>query len=257
MTLLLKLAAASVAVVMAVASSAASAAIVTATYSGTVSGTGPIQPDGSFQTGGAFDATGEFGSPRLLDGLDFSAVFTFDTSLGFLDASSPGAEQYSGQFLSAVLTVDGFSRSFLSTTLGIALVASDGVDAASLHLALENSPDGLVGNFLQGFLYNPTLPLSLAGPFSGGYSVSEPTDPFHQNMGEFLIAELDPAAIVDLDDPVPTFLHFAHGYLAADHLTVTSSSAPEPATWGLMLIGFGGLGAMARRARRLGPPASA
>jgi hypothetical protein len=232
---------------MALAAPAASAAIVTATYSGAVTGNGPIQPDGGFETDGAFDDSGEFGSVRSLDGLGFTAVFTFDTSLGVVDASMPGAEQYTGPFQSAILTIDGFSRSFLSTTLGVALVGSDGVDAVSLALVIQSSLDGTAQAFLQGFLYNPTLPVNLAGPFSGGYSVSDPFDPYHQNMGEFLIAALDPDAPIDIDNP--TYLHLAHGYLAADHLTITSA-APEPATWGLMLIGFGSLGVMARRARR-------
>jgi hypothetical protein len=39
-------------------------------------------------------------------------------------------------------------------------------------------------------------------------------------------------------------------------VTVTQASAPEPATWALMIAGLSGIGAVLRR-RRLGAPASA
>ncbi len=42
------------------------------------------------------------------------------------------------------------------------------------------------------------------------------------------------------------------GYLALDNVSVTSltSAAPEPTTWAMMLVGFGGLGAAMRGRRR-------
>lgn len=41
------------------------------------------------------------------------------------------------------------------------------------------------------------------------------------------------------------------GYLAFDNIDVSPLAAPEPSTWALMIAGFGGMGAMVRRRRRL------
>jgi hypothetical protein len=234
-TLFLKLAATSAALALCLGASAASATIVTATYTGSITGTTP-QGD----PGAAFDKTGVFGSLMNLDTQDFTATFVFDTNLG-QRATIAGQDQLVGgaivglasPFLSASLTIEGVTHAFQSDVLGFALVVTDGAHNATLHL-VESGFD-----FLSAGLQNPALPLDLTVPFSGDYSLGDPASP---TVGEFLIS--------DGTNPV------AHGYLDASHLTITASAAPEPAAWGLMLMGFGGLGAMARRARR-GSPASA
>lgn len=40
------------------------------------------------------------------------------------------------------------------------------------------------------------------------------------------------------------------GRFSFDHLTITTSAAPEPAQWSLMLLGFGAVGGLARARRR-------
>jgi hypothetical protein len=234
-TLFLKLAAASAAMALCLGASAASAAIVTATYTGSVTGTG-LQGD----TGAAFDNTGVFGSLTDLDTQGFTATFVYDTNLGqhFGDASqdqlvSGSIFGLSSAFLSANLTIEGVTHGFQSDVLGIALVVTDGAHNAILHV-VESDFD-----FLTAGLQNPNLPLDLTAPFSGDYLLGDPENPV---VGEFLVSDGTNAV--------------AHGYLLSDHLTITSSAAPEPAAWGLMLVGFGGLGAMARRARRTSPAAA-
>ena len=216
---------------MTLAASTASAAIVTATYVGKVTGTRL-----SGDTDGAFDNAGVFGAARNLDGVDFTAVFTFNTNLGArftqLDYDQLVGGAFFGldsPFLSAILTIERVDFAFGSDLLAVALVVTNGLDSATLHQVSNGF------NFLTAGLQNPLLPLNLTGPFSGDDFAD---DPDNLLLGEFLVSEGD--------DTV------AHGYLAASHLTISSAPVPEPATWGLMLLGFGSLGLMARRARRAG-----
>jgi len=229
-TLLVKLAGTGAALALCMAAPAASAAIVTATYTGTVSGTSLFG-----DTGGAFDSGGVFGALTDLEGVDFTAVFTFDTHLGqrfllpFQDQLIGGAlgGGVETPYLSAILTIEDVDYAFQSDLLAFALVVTDFLDSSTFHQAASGF------DFLIAGLQNPGLPLNLTGPFDGGYFANSPDNPV---LGEFLVTDGNVA--------------LAHGYLAADHLTITSSSAPEPATWGLMLLGFFGLGAAVRRQRR-------
>jgi hypothetical protein len=43
------------------------------------------------------------------------------------------------------------------------------------------------------------------------------------------------------------------GWAAHDILVTQAGGVPEPATWGLMIVGFGGMGSLLRRQRRLQP----
>lgn len=231
MTIFSKIAGASTALAITLAASTASAAIVTATYTGMVTGTNLFG-----DTGGAFDNDGVFGALTDLEGVDFTAVFTFDTSLGQRLTLSDQDQLVGGAlfaldspYLSAILTIEGVDVAFQSDFLAFALVVTNGLDSATLHQV----SDGF--SFLSAGLQNPFLPLNLTGPFSGDDFANDPDSLL---LGEFLVSDGDVAR--------------AHGYLAASHLTISSDPVPEPATWGLMLLGFGGLGVMARRARRAG-----
>ena len=62
------------------------------------------------------------------------------------------------------------------------------------------------------------------------------------NGNQYLQYEVD-----DDNLPIPTVEH-AFAYLQPETLTI--SAVPEPASWALMLAGFGGIGVMMRRARR-------
>jgi hypothetical protein len=56
---------------------------------------------------------------------------------------------------------------------------------------------------------------------------------------------------------------YASGYTSSSYpnslfvATVATAAVPEPATWGLMLVGFGGLGALSRRRRSIERSAAA
>lgn len=233
-----KFAGASAALTLTLIGPAASAAIVTATYTGSVSGTSEAG-----DTGGAFDNTGVFGALTDLEGLAYTAVFIFDTNLGLRATASDQDFLVGGSdagvtspLLSAMLTIEGVAHAFSASRSGVAFHATNGIDSAAQHLAAGDPAEG----FLSAVLFNPTLPINVAGPFSGDYLA---INAIIMARGEFLVGDQGVAA--------------AHGYLLADHLTITSGGVPEPATWALMLIGFGGLGLMARRSRRVGLPVSA
>ena len=241
MILFHKLAAAGAALALGFAASAASATIVTATYSGKVVGAGNSQ----LQLDGAFDYTGEFGGSAI-DGSDFTAVFKFDTDLALFDPGSPSQLIGGSDFglvdpiISAILTINGVDQAFSGVTTTVAAVIGNGLDTTSFHLISQfaNGLDGSAMNrVLLGQFFNPDLPLDLRAAVSKGRVV---IDPSGEAVGLFLINAQDADA---------NTTHLAYGYLAADRLTV-STSVPEPATWALMLAGFGGLGAVARRSRR-------
>ena len=223
--------AAAAAVVAISTAGAASATVGVATYTGKVTANG-----NNTSAPGAFGAVG---------GDTFTAVFDFDTSLGY-DRLEPGFEEvtYGGTsngftppITSATLTIGGVTLSFGAQKYANAqifnhapiddeiLFGVTGADNSQLFLWFATAP-GTMGHddFSQSFSVGPS------GPDAPG---GVPNDNWLGNSG---------------------FFHLGNGEsvtLAADHLTVDiqGGAVPEPATWGLMLLGFGGAGALLRRRR--------
>ena len=243
MTFFIKLAGASVALALTLSASAAGATIITATYTGTVVGFGTGQEQ--ILLPGVSDDTGEFGGGAI-DQAAFTAVFKFDTSLGIFDPTAPnlflGGSDFSqpDPVISAVLTINNVDQAFSGVTSDYALLANLGPDNFSFHQVneLSISPSGSVSRFLIGQFFNPALPLDLRTYFSGDRAI---VNDANQAFGEFLIYA---------EDADHNLTHQAYGYLAADHLTLTSDAVPEAGTWVLMLLGFGSVGAAVRRNRR-------
>ena len=78
---------------------------------------------------------------------------------------------------------------------------------------------------------------------------------FGPGVSEFRLEGISPS--VDATDPAafPTYLAFSGNPTG---LAMTPlASVPESASWALMILGFGGLGALARSRRRAGPAAAA
>jgi hypothetical protein len=217
--------------------SAASATVGVATLTGTLG-----------YNGDNAAATGLFGPAA---GQAFTAVFTFDTALGHHDLA-PGISEvnyggaitgpYDSPILAASLTINGVTRAFTSELYGNAQTFDHGADDEILWVATGADNSQLVGYFA-------TAPGVMGGDFSHSFSVdpSGPAAPggipgpdFLGNFGRFDLNNGNGAV-----------------YLLATHLTVDmrladtspAGAAPEPATWAIMLLGFGGAGAMLRRRR--------
>lgn len=102
-----------------------------------------------------------------------------------------------------------------------------------------------IANFLAGIgeysaatnaTVNYTLTLASGGTATGSFGI----DRTYQSIA------LNTAAITSA-----TFTGLADGYVAFDNVTISAGSGavPEPATWGLMILGFGMIGGAARSRR--------
>lgn len=225
----------------------ADAKIMNVVYTGTVSDT--------------HDLSGIFGlAPSGLDGLSFTANFTYDTTRGedrpdpfggpgqgLEGSASSGA---SNPITSASLTLNGVTFQFLTTDEGHTDVGN--------YSALFGGPVGVIENndvynaqiddvqyyqYLYAGVINGSAPTMLGVPFSGG-----PSGPAAgSTSGSFSLS-------TQVLLPTDYFTVDTSGTLNIDSVTVTEaggdiSAAPEPAGWALMLIGFGALGAGLRRRR--------
>jgi hypothetical protein len=216
-----------------VLSVSANATIMTATYTGTVTS--------------GFDITGLFGvAGANLAGERFTVVYTYDTakagSSHFQDASEEliyGGTQYGppNPGIDAKVTIGsgtvdvlaGFSSYFIT---------SQGAPAYTEHKIVQTSTGAFPGASshisVDTTLFTGSVPNRLADPFSG-----TPSGPF---------AAFSSGVFQDIVyDPQTGYAAEAKANLTVDHLTVAAAGVPEPATWALMLIGFGGLGATLRR----------
>jgi hypothetical protein len=187
----------------------ASADIVSFTYSGHVT-------DGT-------DVSGIFGPAGAdLTGDALRAVFVFDTSLGVRGTvpgttdSVIGGTQVPGSpatpLISATLILNGISVSIGGELLGSAITDAGMFNASE---AVEDDLD-----FVSAFVDTPDAPASLDTPFT----------PHGVGGGSFNLERLD---------PLTGQMQMASG----------DFSIPEPASWALMLTGFGGVGATLRRRR--------
>ena len=70
-------------------------------------------------------------------------------------------------------------------------------------------------------------------------------------VGYDAVSDLGPIAITYFGNLDPTFTNGADAdFTSITDGTFTASTVPEPATWAMMLVGLGGLGAAARLSRR-------
>ena len=217
--------------VSAACAASADAAILVATYTGTVS-------DG-------YDQTGVFGAAGAsLTGDSYVAKYTFDTTKGVDYNDLPAFEElYGGSAygtsspVSATIIINGHTQLIEGNYLGQALTEPhyyypyNVVEHASINY---NYGVGNIFtyNYINNYLSNipqptvtSTVPLTNSDEVSGSLQI----DTYNYNtntQSEYAYASFDGAG------------------------TVQIGGVPEPATWAVMLLGFGGVGASIRNQRR-------
>lgn len=176
-------------------------------------------------TANAVDTAGIFGSPgAALNDVDFKLyVFQNLSPFGGYRLHGPNFGSY------AFLTLNGYTNYFSDFNS-----PSSGTPNASL---VYNGIDGLTAS---GSSIDSAFSLSISG-LSGVYDLP----PFPESSG---IAKLD-----GLVDPALRAGTFQFAGVSSGTLTISSfqtGGVPEPATWAMMIVGFGAIGA-AIRPRRL------
>jgi hypothetical protein len=201
------------------------------------------------------DLTHIFGTPTggTLDGLTFRANYTYDTTLGTSYPAFPGVGQAlegggfngtSSPITHASLTLNGVTQDFSAAYSSTVVVADYTAVATSPSFSLvqiahnfSDDPDGTYNFYLSSTVVTDAGPITLDTPFSGGPAGGNAM----YSGGLFSITK----QIGGQDPTVDT-----EGGLEISSITVTEA-VPEPATWALMLSGFGGLGVALRRRRVL------
>jgi hypothetical protein len=156
---------------------------------------------------------------------------TFSSTVGNIDIQSPGAPGVSGHVAINYFSGSGLMNAdFSSAVTNVSIIGSDfqPSDVDHIFLAAYSGLGGtgtLLGSMTSaGCCSNGDIPGSAFVNAVGIRSVQ-----FYTGAG----------------DAFPGALYF-------DDLTVGSfkSAAPEPTTWAMLLMGFGGIGAMIRNRRR-------
>lgn len=215
------------------AESAAQAAVGTATFTGTVTS--------------LTDSAGLFSGAKVGDA--FTSVWTLDTELGnhavnpgnvqyayggsqyepghsSYDPSMFGPSSYNSPVLSANLTINGITVGFLGDTYGNGQTYFGSV--AFVANSDHNPPPFTDKYYTQLLNFFDNAPRDLLTSFN----VSEPSGAY----GSYDIARPG----VD-----------SHGVFSTTKMTWQVAGVPEPATWALMIGGFGLTGAGLRRQRRV------
>lgn len=189
--------------------SAASAAIMVTTYEGVV--------DEGTDVAGIFGTAG-----AALDGLAYTAVFKIDTSIN-RNFVGPGddtvaADGVTTPLLSAIFTLNGigFDVASFSPLLGVSIQGNSFAHYTDIS-------DRMAFEFV---VLSNDLPGSLDTPFAFEH-------PTHVNT------------FISLETEDRSDVMFAAS-LDIDRVT-HAAAVPEPATWTLMILGFGTAGAMLRR----------
>ena len=219
---------------MFVAAMPAAAIVKIATYSGTVAS--------------GYDQTGVFAAPGSdLTGYNWVATYTYDKTLGsnqytdgFSFDSSFGGLAYGfdgSPVITSTITINGVTKSISGAWQGDVYTTSSPVveQPAVQHVVRDWLNDGITNR--DHILY------------SYGYFAGAPAS-LDQNVG--------PVAVVDgngymqritYDTWESAYSEYVYANFAPDMVYSVGNAVPEPASWALMIAGFGMVGGAARRRR--------
>jgi hypothetical protein len=179
-----------------------------------------------------------FFDPALADMVFLPAVFTIDATVDEGNAATFNAA-------SQTFTQTGLTGSFHFTY--------SGADTIIDGISLVNGEDLLSGDFtdawIQGFNTSGSVNLTVGNGGSATFK-SAVADFSHAVDGSQAFAlnllSVKPGFHADDGKSLDSFTGAGGGNLAQD----VAAGVPEPATWGLMIVGFGGIGALMRSKRR-------
>jgi hypothetical protein len=190
-----------------------------------------------------FDQTGVFAAPGSdLTGYSWVATYTYDKALGgyqFTDGvnydnsyGGPGYGIAGSPVLSSTITINGVTRSLPGAWAGYAYT---GTYPFVQHYNQDYSDDGItyISNYNNNYSYVAGTPASLdqnfgpvASAISYGYTQWEA-----------------------FDYTTSTYTEYAYASMSTDAVYSVGNAVPEPASWALMITGFGLVGAAVRRRR--------
>jgi hypothetical protein len=192
-----------------------------------------------------YDAYGTFGgADSALDGMSFVATFTYDTTLGALNTSSDDDSQLSSgltgsPILSRTLTINGvtinrMTKSIVASTYSYIV---DNLYTSNNYIAVSAQSESLGDPYDSLFMYIGSNPDEATSSF-------DTIIPFQSRFvgGHFSFSRSS------------VYVQMARVYGSFDSfgsVSVTNGAVPEPATWALMIGGFGMVGAAARRRRSM------
>lgn len=193
-----------------------------------------------------YDQTGVFAAPGSdLTGYSWVATFTYDRALGgnqdtdgvTLDLSfgGPGNGGGGSPIISSTITINGVTRSIAGSWSG--LVSTD-TSPAVKHYAHDNSDDGTT------YTYHYTIIFAFPAGAPGSLD---------QSFGP--VAAAGAVGNVDWQTyDLATRRYTERAYADFGHEVVYSvgNAVPEPASWALLIAGFGLVGVTLRRRRVLG-----
>lgn len=217
----------------------ASAATYLITYTGTVSS--------------GVDSTGVFGTKWTnLAGNSFTVVYT-------LTSPQPGSETYSSgptayarggsssgtiSPVSATITIKGITQTIDGSSFGQAYQFNDASDDSVSHVAQQYSLNetSYVNNTISSSVNN----IVNSTDYTAALNYLGQADDYRS--GSFQIERYYVAGNGDY-----VFTGLAYGNLISNSVTIAAvDAAPEPATWAMMIAGFGAVGGSLRRRSRMG-----